>query len=404
MLNDKTKKMNTENIKAKRQPVLNKDKDVNPASPSKNFDKEKLTLDQYQDIYDRDIKPIINDSLVQEFTVEFKFINRFSYRYPDIKELTIGNEKYSFYEILYLFYIKNLLAKEHLLRTVKTESLKRALSEQEITDLKEYEKKYSLLNRVLVLYMKRVLILDRLLTTCKYLEKYSSILVVERKKLYDEIEKKEFYINHIFYPESSLNDLLSEFTFIINKVNIKYYTYQVTLSLITSNIMSNVSNNNSMCLKNLFMTMCEPSKILKSSDLDFFKFFLLHYTFNGNFDNLNQLKDYQKKQLMSYYREIYSILTFMLMGGLTTNQSLLVSMTKFEFIPISRIVNHPISSFISGADCSNALFSNIIKMHNLISIHLANYFYNSSLHDPQIYIGTFILEDLMSKLNKQDNK
>jgi len=262
MLNDKTKKMNTENIKAKRQPVLNKDKDVNPASPSKNFDKEKLTLDQYQDIYDRDIKPIINDSLVQEFTVEFKFINRFSYRYPDIKELTIGNEKYSFYEILYLFYIKNLLAKEHLLRTVKTASLERALSEQEITDLKEYEKKYSLLNRVLVLYMKRVLILDRLLTTCKYLEKYSSILVVERKKLYDEIEKKEFYINHIFNPESSLNDLLSEFTFIINKVNIKYYTYQVTLSLITSNIMSNISNNNIMCLKNLFITMCEPSKIL----------------------------------------------------------------------------------------------------------------------------------------------
>jgi hypothetical protein len=81
-------------------------------NPEKTLSKESMSLD------DRDIKPVILESL-REIDFKNPFIDRFKYRHAKINELecnTIANEKYSLYETLYLIYMKDLLARDFILK------------------------------------------------------------------------------------------------------------------------------------------------------------------------------------------------------------------------------------------------------------------------------------------------
>lgn len=81
-----------------------------------NLPKGIRSLDDYQKVYDRDINPIINSSVI-ELKREKAFINRFQDRHPHLKDLSTTEHikgKYSLIETIYLMIALLLNITKHL--------------------------------------------------------------------------------------------------------------------------------------------------------------------------------------------------------------------------------------------------------------------------------------------------
>jgi hypothetical protein len=356
-----------------------------------NLPKGLRSLDDYQKVYDRDINPIINSSII-ELKREKTFINRFQDRHPHLKDLSTTEHikgKYSLIETIYLGIQKDLLFQKHLMN-----------EKDKLSTTKEDELKrkpipfYSILQKTLTLYMKRVLILDRLLTTLHQFGINTAELRVAKVLLHQNLEEKQFYLKSFFNLNSSDEEIRNNLTFINKKVTNKYTDYKTSLKTIYLSLLFKIRPENHKDIRELEATLNRYSSKKNSHDLDYFVYFYKEFSLNKNFINITCFTPAQRAQVQGYFDEIYILIQLILMNALIENTHLLVSVSKMEFIPTTKIINQSLEEFLAGGTCSNTVFANLLKAFSKQTIHLVNYFYANCTDHINLYLYPLITDSI----------
>jgi hypothetical protein len=351
------------------------------------IDKGLRSLDDYQDVYDRDMCPIINSSVI-EIKRENRFINRFKARNPHLETLSTTEHKkgkYSLIETIYLTINKEMLYQKHLMKEGVTKK-------QEKNDELKREPipLHSILQKTLTLYIKRVLILDRLLVALHQFDIRAPQLQLAKVMLQQNIEEPEFYLNSFFNTNSSYEEIQSNFTFLIKKVNNKYKDYKQSLYDAYGNVVINISRDNMLEINKLESMLNRYCSKSNSHDRDYFIYFYREYALNYNFNNFVWLTPAQRTQLEGYFNEIYILVRLILMYALAENNHLLVAVSKMEFVPITTIINQSLAEFLKSSTCSNTVYANLLKSFTKHTLDIVNYFYANCTDHMNLYLYPLI--------------
>jgi hypothetical protein len=351
------------------------------------------SLDDYQKVYDRDIAPIINSSVI-ELKRGRVFIERFKDRYPHIEGLsttTPKKEKYSIIEVIHLLIDKDMLFQKHVTKEPEEVTMK-----DEAQALKNIPfPKHVIAQKVLSMFTKRTLILDRLLTALSGFDIITPGLRVAKVLLHQNLETKEFYLKSFFDPNTSKDLVDTDLNFIIKKISAKFSDYQKGLQSIYLALLPKILPHYFHELRLLEDTMNSYSSKTNTHDTDYFLYLYREYSLNVNFKNIMCLDPAQRKQLEGYFHEIYILVRLILINARIENTHLLVSIAKLDFIPKTIIINQSLDEFLKSTSCSKGVFSNILKAFTKHTIHIVNFFYAHCMDHVHLCLYPLITPNLM---------
>jgi len=91
----------------------------------------------------------------------------------------------------------------------------------------ENKRPFMMLQKTLTLYMKRSIILDRLISTCKMYNLNTPAMKIARSALLDTMKSEDFYINSFFNKDSLQDTIQGDLDFIIKRITegTKYTLY-----------------------------------------------------------------------------------------------------------------------------------------------------------------------------------
>jgi hypothetical protein len=354
---------------------------------------ELQSLESFEKANLRDIEPIViaNVSEVLEYKT---FIKRYDYRWREkniediIARKIIKKERFSLFEIIYLFFELRLMHKDILIKNDKT-----------IPDDKYKTAAYASLLRNFPIFMKRIIIWDRLISTIFLFDINNLQARIARDLLLSLLEKEDIYLNGILKDEPVSKEITSDLNFLIHKLSKNMPNYLKGLNIIDSTLRFIIPNTNYDKIESLMFEICRlrPNSFNDTLDLDYFKYFLHVFRTTGTFDSLLYLDIYQKKQLTNYYGEILFLLKLISMSMYTVNKTLLLSVSQLDFMPNSKIINQSLATFMNTKHISKTTFDLIIKALTNQSFILVSFFYKYASADCNKYLYPFIKQTIDNK-------